>query len=626
MFRTKILVFVSLLFLPLFIAPPQFITAQTEGYDPVVRIAWNNDGSLLAVGYHSGILEIRDGETGNIIFSDDSRSELFDFDWSPDNERLVLSQSEDMYSTSISIYNILTRTVETSFEPPGHSRQVRMSLDGLKIATIYGSLSEGWWTSSSSHGVNIWELTSNGYEITSSFTRAVGTMAWGTDSTSIAISDSWKYGTKIFDIVTDEEIALLADSGSFALESSPDGTMIASRGNNDELSIYETNSYQELNQFSIFSTSSGNIAWSADNQQIVVIGGQNEDGNLFVYDIQTGQPTFTIVDESITAVDWSPDGTKIAYGGDRLFEIIDAPNFDQSSDIQPDYPVGIEWNYDGTLVAVGYNSGILQVHDGTSGDLIYGEIDRPSLSGLAWSPDSNLLALAQGESFSTNRVSIYNVSTRTVVSSEEVNGQYIDEIVWSSDGTLVAVTVSENLTDWGWSHLIVWTVTEDRLTTPQYYDNAFGTLDWRPNSHQLASGTVMGGGVVVIDGSNGHSVSYIDGAATYEVRYSPDGSQLAILDIDFNLTIYDADTFQEQQRAEIGIGNSISWSPDGQQIAFVKYEDDTQTLMVYDLPTEQLSELFIDESLGGAAWSPDGNQIAVQINHELHLIDAPTNE
>lgn len=136
----------------------------------------------------------------------------------------------------------------------------------------------------------------------------------------------------------------------------------------------------------------------------------------------------------------------------------------------------------------------------------------------------------------------------------------------------------------------------------------------------------MGGGVVIIDGSNGDPVKYIDGPATYEVRYSPDGLELAILDTEYNLTIYDADTFQEQQRVNIYRSDSISWSPDGQQIAFVNSSMNTHKLTVYNLQTEKLSVLFADEAMNEVAWSPTGDKIAFQMNHELHLIDASTDE
>jgi Tol biopolymer transport system component len=74
----------------------------------------------------------------------------------------------------------------------------------------------------------------------------------------------------------------------------------------------------------------------------------------------------------------------------------------------------------------------------------------------------------------------------------------------------------------------------------------------------------------------------------------------------------------------------LSWSPDGQQLAFPAGEDPSADLYITDIQTQQLTKITENEAVGQTAWSPVGNMLAyvntrttpVDGKQTLHLISS----
>jgi Tol biopolymer transport system component len=146
---------------------------------------------------------------------------------------------------------------------------------------------------------------------------------------------------------------------------------------------------------------------------------------------------------------------------------------------------------------------------------------------------------------------------------------------------------------------------------------------------QIAYYTVNGpdgGGVYIVD---------LDGLKTVQVAsrvsmpaWSPDGSKLLFsntqCDTDWEtfyvcekggLLLMDFATRQYTAPEKGALGEDPAWSPDGNQVAFVRYDPNRGRRLyvmrldgseLREIPTPGVSEVF------GPSWSPDGNKIAVQ--------------
>lgn len=109
------------------------------------------------------------------------------------------------------------------------------------------------------------------------------------------------------------------------------------------------------------------------------------------------------------------------------------------------------------------------------------------------------------------------------------------------------------------------------------------------------------------------ALRYIDSSGTW----SPDGKFFAFVvtaDGDNQMVIVETENGNESRRIEfpgIGAVNNPAWSPDGRWIAFSGSVGGITDLYLYDLDTDQISQLTNDKNADlQAAWSPDGKTIA----------------
>lgn len=98
----------------------------------------------------------------------------------------------------------------------------------------------------------------------------------------------------------------------------------------------------------------------------------------------------------VKAVTWSPDGQRIASGGDdQTVQVWDATGGKRFYTYSSDYPGvnSVAWSPDGRRIASGGEGGIVQVWDTAIGGLLFtyqGHSDR--IYAVMWSPDSSLIA------------------------------------------------------------------------------------------------------------------------------------------------------------------------------------------------------------------------------------------
>lgn len=102
--------------------------------------------------------------------------------------------------------------------------------------------------------------------------------------------------------------------------------------------------------------------------------------------------------------------------------------------------------------------------------------------------------------------------------------------------------------------------------------------------------------------------------------------------ISYRLMLSDADGFDEQIIFESKEPiMSPSWSPDGQQVAYVSFETGKAAIYIYTFATGQRDRLTNFPGINGApTWSPDGTKMAMVlskgINPDIYVMDLATKQ
>jgi WD40 repeat protein len=272
--------------------------------------------------------------------------------WSPDGTRIA-SASDDK---TVQVWNAATGGHVYPYR--GHSSQVNtVAWHGARIA-------------SGNNDVQLWDAATGSHPfIYPGYARGVGVnpvavyaVAWSPDGTQIVsggydkIVQVWNAadGTRLLDYKGHTAYV-------FAVAWSPDGTYIASGGHDKTVQVWNATTGQPI--FTYYDHSSGvsALAWSPDSERIAsgaydntvrvweATTGKNPviyqrhtdrvyavawsdkrivsaaiDKTAQIWDASSGRPIFTYHGHTggVYAVAWSPDGTRIASGGqDRIVQV-----------------------------------------------------------------------------------------------------------------------------------------------------------------------------------------------------------------------------------------------------------------------------------------------------------------
>lgn len=271
------------------------------------------------------------------------------------------------------------------------------------------------------------------------------------------------------------------------------------------------------------------MAWSPDGSQIAVGRGTERcesDPNLYtiqITDVVSQQGIQNLVGSfcSVTDIDWSPDGTKIAAStldglGLRVWDV-------QTGQLVATVQRGgqgvtsVRWRPDGLVLVVGTVSNGAAIIDPATGAVI----GSPPIGGLSldWSPDGS--KLVSGDSVD------YQVYVADMVAGQEImalsgHTGVIASVDWGPDGSKLAS--GGGIDD---PTIRVWNAASGvSLFTLFGHTRGISQVSWNPDSTRLASAS-SDGSVRVWDISTGQLLSTISySERVYAVAWSPDGTQL----------------------------------------------------------------------------------------------------
>lgn len=276
-------------------------------------IAWSPDGNTIAVGigpevchqtnndYSLRIVSALTGEViDNLAYHDCAVTAL---DWNQDGSQLITTA--DIEGTAY-VWEMATGQQLAHFysiSMPGFIDNI-WNPNQLQVASISEAIRE----------IILWNPT-NGQIITSfdaNFPRAV---TWNPAGTRLATGGS-NGNVRIWDTSTGQMVSsLLGQTHTVTtIAWSPDGSQIASAEvATNTINLWNSSTGQPLSTLQGHTETITRVVWSPDSTRLA---SASYDGTVRIWDVDTGQIIQIIeVGNSVFAVDWSPDGTQLAFGG-----------------------------------------------------------------------------------------------------------------------------------------------------------------------------------------------------------------------------------------------------------------------------------------------------------------------
>jgi WD40 repeat protein len=284
----------------------------------------------------------------------------------------------------------------------------------------------------------------------------------------------------------------------------------------------------------------GAIAWSPDGTRIAA-GGQLHRA-LMIWDARTGALLHKLdrEDGSISAVDWSPDSRYVAAGrwftrvskSHAAINVWDAHSGRRVHNIQGPLPLdrgendvrthALRFSPNGTQLAAGHG-GAVTVYDVESGRLIRAIQGHPGMGrAVSFSADGNEIVTTGPEKVAP--IQVFDVSSGDRLRSYAADPQIPFAVAHRPDGAELASIDRQR------SSVLIWRVASGQIVRMlQGHTKAVYAVTYARDGRLLGS-AAPGGGVIVWDAASGEQLTTLPDPREHadSLTFSPDGRYLAV--------------------------------------------------------------------------------------------------
>jgi WD40 repeat protein len=354
---------------------------------------------------------------------------------------------------------------------------------------------------------------------------------------------------------------------------SPDGTRIASGGDDNEARLWYAATGVLLATYRGHASKVLSAAFRADGAQLVT---GSADGTVRQWDVATGrevEPPYDRHSGEVATAVYSPDGHWIASAGtDRTIRV---------------------WQATGR-----HDVAVLHGHTG-------------NVTGVAFAPDARRLAsLSIGRGFGwagDNTVRVWDVDPEATLPVLRGHTSYVYPAAFSPDGRWIA--------SGGWDHTVrLWDAATGEPCASLPHPGVVACLAYSPDGSWLVSGCDQDGRLRVWDVATARVRKEIQGPAGLHrfVTVSPDGRRLAVTGYSgsiphYNLSVCDVTS---GERLFSAAGGALAYSPDGRWLA-IRAADETNVLLLDARTHRTIARLEGHEKVVySAAFSRDSRYLA----------------
>lgn len=582
-------------------------------------VALTTDGTRLAVNPRDGFIHVWELQSGKQLVALPVNKEWVDFAYfNKDGSQLATIDVIDDKTITPKIFDVHTGSILRATSLPITPQDWSLSAFNPDLSRVVVGMSGGKAT--------VWDVETGKLLLTlSGHSDWVNAVAYSPDGTKIATSSDDKTA-KIWDAVTGQELKTFLGHTSpvIRVTFNADGTRLGTGSTDGTARIWDTTTGKQLLSLNHGDWLTG-IYFSHDGSRIFT---HTLGRNGKVWDSNTGEELMTLTGHTgfIYGGAFTANGslavTSATDGSTRIWDLARAQeSFSEPTSAKLSSSIGggtVVFSPDGTRIAVSSSDGHFKIWNIVTGQEQTFEGHTDAVHRVAFSPDSKRIASASDD----DTVRIWDVSTGRQLLVFRGHSSDAISVVFSPDGKRVASGAEEKLIQiWDANTGAVLNTLDTSAITNAPNNVAYG-LAFSPDGSQLA--TSFGDGTIANwDLRSGKPLFSFDvgptGAGVFSVAFSSDGSRLAYTTAVGVAKVLNPETGKEilSLGTESSYSNSISYSPDGKQIA----TDSLSGAHIWDASTGQ-EVLTLNGNPAGTnvvAFSPDGSSIALASDKDVRV-------
>jgi WD40 repeat protein len=444
--------------------------------------------------------------------------------------------------------------------------------------------------------------------------------AFSIDGKYIATAISGKRTAQVIDVSSGSEVTRIThDDYVEAIAFSPDGKYIATASSDNTARVWNATTGEEVSR-AIHDEGVNEVAFSPDGRYLATA---SFDDTVRIWRLPVDDEIGYI--GPVNAVAFSDDGAYLAASSDDGYTRIwnTSSNSEVAHIFRKGGMNGVAFSPDGSYIVVASND-TLEIWDFLNdhvlstfiddGKLIQGiTIGFPYYSTIdfALSPDGKTIATANYESI----LHIWDVSNHSEIYKLN-HSQRINDFIYSMDGKRIATASIDGTSR-------VWEPASGRKIITMNHGGSVYKIRFSPNGRYIATASYVEfpahkWEVRIWNSMNGAEVSRVTYDTYFQdISFSPNGKYLGIASDGGILKVLEIPTgieiLNEVQKGRI---SKIIFSPDGNYLATIGWDDDTQwwSVWIWEMPGGRGKEVFRfvqDTYINDISFSPDGMYLAI---------------